>query len=225
MTDTPMDIVAAARARHTTKAYDATRRVPEAEIDKLKALLQLSPSSTNIQPWHFIVASTDAGKARVAKAAEGRFQFNQKNILDASHVFVFASRLAAEEEYLLHVLAQEERDGRFATDPDTHKPAMHNGRSMFLNIHKQDYKDAQHWLDKQVYLNIGQFLLGVAALGLDATPMEGIDVGVLDSEFSLREKGYSALVVIPVGYSDAELDYNAHLPKSRLPLSDILEEV
>ena len=152
--DRPLDPVSAARARHTAKAFDPARRIPEDQIAQLKTLLQLSPSSTNIQPWHFILASTEAGKARVAKGAEGRYAFNRQNILDASHVFVFASRLAAEEDYLRHVLAQEERDGRFASDPDTHKPAMHGGRSMFLNLHEQDYKDAQHWMDKQVYLNL-----------------------------------------------------------------------
>lgn len=28
---------------------------------------------------------------------------------------------------------------------------------------------------KQVYLNVGNFLLGVAAMGLDAVPIEGFD--------------------------------------------------
>ena len=41
-------------------------------------------------------------------------------------------------------------------------------------------------------------------------------------EFGLREKGYAALVVVALGYSDPEKDYNAKLPKSRLPCSDIL---
>jgi nitroreductase/dihydropteridine reductase len=80
-------------------------------------------------------------------------------------------------------------------------------------------------MDKQVYLNIGQFLLGVATLGIDATPMEGIETKVLDEEFGLREKGYTSLVVVPLGYHNQEEDYNAVLPKSRLPYSEILTEV
>jgi nitroreductase/dihydropteridine reductase len=55
--------------------------------------------------------------------------------------------------------------------------------------------------------------------------MEGIEIPVLDAEFGLREKGYSALFVVPLGYHDPEQDYNASLPKSRLPYSDILTEV
>lgn len=43
-------------------------------------------------------------------------------------------------------------------------------------------------------------------------------------EFSLREKSYTSLVVVPLGYH-AEEDFNAKLPKSRLPYSEILTEV
>ena len=218
------DITYYARKRHTTKAYDPNRRIPDETVGKLKELLRFSPSSTNIQPWHFVIASTQEGKERVAKATE-KYPFNRPSILNASHVVVFASRLAVDEDYLQHVLEQEDKDGRFDTDRETHKPAMHGGRSLFVNLHKQDFKDVQHWMDKQVYLNLGQFLLGAAALGVDATPMEGIEIPVLDAEFGLREKGYSALFVVPLGYHDPEQDYNASLPKSRLPYSDILTEV
>ena len=218
------DITCYAKKRHTTKAYDPNRRIPDETVEKLKELLRFSPSSTNIQPWHFVIASTQEGKARVAKATE-KYPFNRPSILNASHVVVFASRLAVDEDYLQHVLEQEDKDGRFDTDKETHKPAMHGGRSLFVNLHKQDFKDVQHWMDKQVYLNLGQFLLGAAALGVDATPMEGIEIPVLDAEFGLREKGYSALFVVPLGYHDPEQDYNASLPKSRLPYSDILTEV
>ncbi len=218
------DITYYAKKRHTTKAYDPNRRIPDETVGKLKELLRFSPSSTNIQPWHFVIASTQEGKERVAKATE-KYPFNRPSILNASHVVVFASRLAVDEDYLQHVLEQEDKDGRFDTDRETHKPAMHGGRSLFVNLHKQDFKDVQHWMDKQVYLNLGQFLLGAAALGVDATPMEGIEIPVLDAEFGLREKGYSALFVVPLGYHDPEQDYNASLPKSRLPYSDILTEV
>ena len=218
------DITYYAKKRHTTKSYDPNRRIPDETVEKLKELLRFSPSSTNIQPWHFVIASTQEGKARVAKATE-KYPFNRPSILNASHVVVFASRLAVDEDYLQHVLEQEDKDGRFDADKETHKPAMHGGRSLFVNLHKQDFKDVQHWMDKQVYLNLGQFLLGAAALGVDATPMEGIEIPVLDAEFGLREKGYSALFVVPLGYHDPEQDYNASLPKSRLPYSDILTEV
>ena len=102
---------------------------------------------------------------------------------------------------------------------------MNSGRSMFVNMHKHDLKDVQHWMDKQVYLNLGSFLLGLATLGIDATPMEGVETKVLDEEFGLREKGYGSLFVVPIGYSSPDEDYNKSLPKSRLPLSEIITDV
>lgn len=213
-----------AQERHTAKAYDPNKKISDADIKKIKEMLRFSASSTNVQPWHFILASTEEGKKRVAKATE-IYPFNTQAILDASHVVVFSSKLDIDEEYLLRVLAQEEKDGRFAADPETFKPQTHGGRSMFVNMHKHDHKDVQHWMDKQVYLNLGAFLLGLSTMGIDATPMEGIETKVLDEEFGLREKGYGSLVVVPIGYHHKENDFNAQLPKSRLPYADILTEV
>ncbi len=219
------DITEYAKTRHSAKAFDTSKKISDENIEKLKELLRLSPSSTNVQPWHFIIASTEEGKKRVTKATEGLYPFNSKSILDASHVVVFCGKLDVEEDYLLKVLDQEEKDSRFDGDPDTFKPQMHAGRSMFVNLHKQDFKDVQHWMDKQVYLNLGAFLLGAATLGIDATPMEGIEAKALDAEFGLREQGFTSLVVVPLGYHDEEMDFNAKLPKSRLPYSEILTEV
>lgn len=217
------DITHYAKTRHTAKAYDPSKKISDEDIEKVKALLKYSPSSTNAQPWHFILASTDEGKARVAKGTE-IYPFNKPSILNASHVVVFCSKLDIEQPFLEGVLEQEEKEGRFATDP-AFKERQHMVRNMFIDMHKHDYKDVQHWMDKQVYLNLGAFLLGVAALGIDATPMEGIEAKAIDEEFGLREKGYGSLVVVPIGYRDEANDFNAKLPKSRLPYSEILTEV
>ena len=87
-----MDIVSVALKRYSTKAFDPTKKLTAEQAEKLKTLLQFSPSSTNSQPWHFIVASTDEGKARVAKSAAGGFAFNERKMLDASHVRRWTTR-------------------------------------------------------------------------------------------------------------------------------------
>ncbi|GHA40490.1 NAD(P)H nitroreductase [Amylibacter ulvae] len=219
------DIVAVAKNRHTTKAYDPTKKIAPADIAKIKDLLRFSPSSVNGQPWHFIFASTDAGKERIAKSSDGRFPFNSPSIRNASNVVVFASKMNIDEDYMLKLLNQEESDGRFATDPETHKAQMHGGRSMFVDYFKTEKNNLQGWTDNQTYLNVGQFLLGVASLGIDATPMEGIETDVLDAEFGLTEMGYRSLVVVTLGYHKMPEDYNKALPKSRLPISEILTDV
>ena len=221
---TGLNITDIAKARYAAKSFDTSRKISDSDIEKVKDLLRFSPSSTNAQPWHFLLLSSDEGKERLAKANEQKFPFNNPSIRNASHVVVFGARTEITEDHLLHVLAQEEADGRFDSDPETHKTQMHAGRSMFVNIHR-NLGDVAAWNAHQVYLNVGQFLLGVAALGIDATPMEGIDTDAVNVEFGLTEQGLTSLVVVPIGYRNAAEDYNATLPKSRLPLNEILTEV
>ena len=216
------DITHYATTRFTSKAFNPDRKIPDEIVEKLKTLLRFSPSSVNSQPWHFVLVSTQEGKEKVAKGTDRLYPFNSDSVRDASHVLVVASRLAFEDDHMLNVLEQEDKDGRFDFDKQTLKPQTHGARNLFANIHKHDLKDLQHWMDKQVYLNIGQFLLGAATLGVDVRPMEGIEIPVIDEEFDLRTKGFTTVAVLALGYHDAERDFNARTPKSRLPMEDIM---
>ncbi|NOQ28009.1 MAG: oxygen-insensitive NAD(P)H nitroreductase [Bacteroidales bacterium] len=206
--------------RYSTKEFDATKKISNEDLEQVKALLQMSPSSTNIQPWHFIIADSKEGKERVAKGTQGFFQFNEQKVNDASHVIVFCARTDADNNYMLHLLEQEEKDGRYPNDEI--KQMVFGARNIFANIHRYDLKDIQHWMEKQVYMNMGNLLLGVAALGIDALPMEGLDMKSIDEEFALREKGFTAIGVISLGYR-TENDFNdpGKTPKSRLPEEEI----
>lgn len=216
-------IVETAKARYTTKFYDPARRIPEADVQAIRDLLRFSPSSTNAQPWHFVLASSAEGKERIARSAIGNYAFNRNKVVDASHVVIFAARTAIEDDYLLHLLDVEEADGRFVADPVGIRAEKHAGRVMFVNMHK-DAGDLDAWCQAQTYLNVGQFMLGVAALGIDATPMEGVDLDMLDEEFGLGDKGFRALLAVSLGYRAAD-DFNAALPKSRLPENEVITEV
>lgn len=205
--------------RYSTKEFDANKKISNEDFQSLKDILRLSPSSTNIQPWHFVIADDDAGKARITKGTDGMFDFNTPKVKNASHVVVFCSRVYADDDFLSTVLDKEEADGRFAEAK--FKEQMHEVRKMFLDIRRYEQKDEPHWLIEQVYLNMGALLLGAATLGIDAVPMEGVNLKALDEEFDLRSKGYTAIAVISLGYRD-ENDFNATLPKSRLSEETII---
>ena len=205
--------------RYSTKEFDTNKKISAEDFQSLKDILRLSPSSTNIQPWHFVIADDEAGKARIAKGTEGMYEFNDAKVKDASHVIVFCSRVYADDEFLNEVLDKEEADGRFA-EPKF-KEQMHQTRKMFLDIRRYEQKDEPHWLIEQLYLNMGALLLGAATLGIDAVPMEGADLKALDEEFDLRSKGYTAVAVISLGYR-SENDFNADLPKSRFDEETII---
>lgn len=214
-----MSIIETLNWRYSTKEFDPTKKISEEDFKQLKAMLRMSASSTNIQPWHFIIANTEEGKARMAKGTQGFFQFNQQKVLDASHVVLFCSRTSVDDEYMAHLLAQEDKDGRLPNDEV--KAMVDGARKLFADIHKYDQKDLQHWMEKQVYLNMGNLLLGAAMLKIDAVPMEGLDLKALDEEFSLRSKGFTAVAAVSLGYR-TETDFNATTPKSRLPEDEII---
>ncbi|HIF9172722.1 TPA: oxygen-insensitive NAD(P)H nitroreductase [Photobacterium damselae] len=207
-----MSIVSAAEARYSTKAFDASRKLTDKQVADLKELVRVSASSVNSQPWHFILASTDEGKAKIAKSMQGPYVFNERKALDASHVLVFCAKTDIDEQYLLELLESEDKAGRFANEEA--KQGMHTGRSFFVNMHLEQLHDVQAWMEKQVYLNVGTLLLGAAAMDIDAVPIEGFDADVLDAEFGLKDKGFKSLVVVPLGFH-SEDDFNAKLPKSR----------
>ncbi|MBM9520118.1 oxygen-insensitive NAD(P)H nitroreductase [Desulforhopalus vacuolatus] len=213
-----MNIVEAAEKRYSTKKFDPRRKLTEEQIGQLKTLLRLSPSSVNSQPWHFIIASTDEGLARIAKGVQGAFAFNEPKVKDASLSVVFCAKTDIDEKYLKHVLDVEEKGGRLPNEEV--KAQINAGRTYFVNVHRFDLKDVNHWMEKQVYLNMGTLLLGAAALGIDAVPMEGIDARAMDEEFGLREKGFTAVAVLSFGYR-AEDDLNAKAPKVRFAEDEI----
>lgn len=218
-----MDIARIALTRHTCKAYDPNRKIPAEAIEQLSILLHRAPSSVNSQPWHFILAASNAGKTRIAKATESpAYSANSLKILNASHVVVFCARTTLDEAQITAITEQENRDGRFQ-NPEG-KAAQFKSRSFYVNLHRFDFRDTQHWMEKQVYLALGTLLLGAASLGIDATPIEGFDSRILNEELGLREKGLTSVVIAALGYRGKE-DFNANLPKSRLPIETIISEI
>lgn len=208
-----MNILAAAKERYAVKAYDPERRVPEQTMQRIYELLRHSPSSVNSQPWHFIVADNPAGRARMLKGVQGHFGFNEPKVRNASHVVLLCVRTDADAGHLDRLLDQEQLDGRFRDAAA--RAGLAAARAACIHMHRDLEKDLGPWMEKQVYIALGTALLGAAVLGVDATPMEGIDKAALDAEFGLHERGLGSLVMVCFGYR-AQDDFNATLPKSRL---------
>lgn len=208
-----MNLIEIINNRYSTKKFDITKKISEENINQIKEILRLSASSVNLQPWHFIITSSEEGKNKISKSTEDSFAFNKEKVLEASHVIILCSKTSIDDSFLKNILDREDKDGRFANEEI--KNGMHNARSYFVNTHKNQYNDLQDWVDNQVYLNLGNLLLGVAALGIDAVPMEGFDSKILDEELELSKNGLKPIAIVPIGYRSND-DFNAKLPKSRL---------
>lgn len=214
-----MKILDFAKKRYATKSFDPTKKISKDDAQTIEGLLRFSPSSTNAQPWHFFIASTDEGKNSIAKSTSGAYASNELKVKNASHVIVFCTRATINDDFLKLILEQEDKDGRFANED--FKRGQHVGRSFFVNMHRFELKDSQQWMEKQVYISVGTLLLGVSTMGIDACPIEGFDQSILNEELKLREKGFTSSVIVALGYR-AENDFNSKLPKSRLPIENVI---
>ena len=209
-----MDLSAIIQHGHFTKAFDPGRRLPESTVDQLLDLLHSSPSSCNVQPWHFVVASGEIGKERVVAGMRDDFGPNVPKIRDASHVIVVCTRSSLSPQFLDELEEQEERDGRFR-NPGSRGFWRQVVRG-WVDHHEFDLRDLQHWMEKQTYLAVGVFLMGVAELGIGVLPMEGFDQKKLDASLDLRRQDLTSTLVLAMGYR-ADDDAYATTPKSRLP--------
>lgn len=212
------DLAQLSQTRYTTKAFDPARKIPAETLEQLLTALRNSPSSVNSQPWHFVVASSDEAKARLAKATQPGYAYNEAKILNASDVIVFCVRSDLDQPHLEAVLDKEAADGRLANAEA--KATQHKTRCFYTDLHRFERKDLQFWMEKQVYIALGVLLLGAATVQVDACPIEGFDTNILDAELGLRERGLTSLVLVSLGYHSSE-DFNAKLPKSRLEAEQV----
>lgn len=217
-----MNVAEIATTRRTCKAFDPTRKLTPETVEQLRTLLRFAPSSVNSQPWHYVIASTEEGKEKLAATLAGRFEYNAPKVRNASHVVVLCARRDLDDAHLQALIEQEARDGRFAT-PEA-KEGQQNVRNYYATLHREQLNDLPQWTEKQIYIALGTLLFGAAALGIDACPMEGIDAAAVDAALGLEAQGLRCVLLTALGYGSAQ-DFNATLPKSRLPVASVISEI
>lgn len=206
-------------SRHTAKLYDATKRISQDDLAVLYNAMRLSPSSINSQPWKFIVIESDAAKERMHSTFANKFQFNQPHIKAASHIILFAHNPQYTRENYGQVIDADIKNGR--TQTENREQAF--GAFAFVDLNTDEQGNNAAWTKAQTYIALGNTMHAAARLGIDTTPMEGVDAQLIGEEFASELDGYICDVALALGYHDAEEDYNAKLPKSRLSKEQIIQ--
>jgi nitroreductase/dihydropteridine reductase len=205
--------------RYTAKRYDATKRVPKEDLAVIYEAMRLSPSSINSQPWKFIVIESDQAKQRMHDTFANMFQFNQPHIKAASHIVLFAYNPKYTREDYAKVVDQGIVDGR--TKAEDREAAF--GGYAFVDLNTDEAGDNAAWTKSQTYLALGNTMHSLARLGIDSTPMEGVDSEMIGQIFAKELDGYVCDVALAFGYHHSDEDYNAKLPKSRLAAEQVLQ--
>jgi nitroreductase len=193
--------------RFATKKYDATKEVPQEKIDRILEAIRLSASSSGLQPYELFVITNKEVREKIRVAAN-----NQPQIVDCSHVIVFAAwdNYTADRINANFDMTESIRNLR------TEAGAAY--RQMLLkNFPARDAEFNFHHAAKQAYIGLGTGLIAAAEEEVDATPMEGFNPAAVDEILNLKEKGLRSCVIMSVGYRNADEDWLSKVAKVRNP--------
>ncbi|MGE8553925.1 MAG: nitroreductase family protein [Chryseobacterium jejuense] len=191
------------KTRYTVKKYNPQGNISEEQISQLKEILNLSPSSINSQPWNFIFINRGELKSQLAEVSF----INKEKVIDCSHLIIF------------QVIKNPE---------DFEKQIEENLPEGAVNYYRTRVKPkgesfVKSWLGHQVYLSLGVLLSACADMGIDSTPMEGIEPELYDE--ILKNDKYETLFAVAIGEKlDTDANQPKFNPKSRLKAEKVILE-
>ena len=202
--------------RYATKKFDAARKIPADQWKTLEESLVLSPSSYGLQPWKFFIITDPAVRAKLISASWG-----QKQIVDASHLVVFAVKKNMDAAHVEHFI---QKIAKVRSVPASSLEGYKQIMLGFVANAQKGALDINVWAAHQIYIALGQFLASAAMLGIDACPMEGFEPAKYDEILGLSAKGYGAKVLATAGFRATD-DAYASAPKVRFNADEVIEHI
>lgn len=196
--------------RYATKQFNPTAKIAPELWATLEQTLVLAPSSYGLQPWKFVVVTSQSLKDQLPAAAWG-----QPQPRDCSHFVVFAAKQTVEDDFVVKFIQRTAsvrgvRTDSLTTMKDAILSKLHRMGSSHLN-----------WTSRQCYIALGFVLEAAALLKVDACPMEGIIPEQLDPLLGLTDSGYTSVVACALGYRSAN-DAYASQAKVRSENKDVI---
>jgi nitroreductase len=200
--------------RYATKKFDPTKKIAPDLWAKLEQAAVHAPSSYGLQPWKFIVVTDPEMRKELHPVSYGQAQ-----ILDASHLVVFAAKNPpTPADVDAHVARIAQVRGAPIESLEEHK------QRMLGSLSRMDAAQAHRWAARQTYIALGVFLAAAAMMGVDACPMEGFQPEKYDEILGLKAKGLGSVVIATAGYRSSEDKY-AEVAKVRFDPTDVIEHV
>ncbi|MBE7176962.1 MAG: NAD(P)H-dependent oxidoreductase [Mucilaginibacter polytrichastri] len=194
--------------RYAVKKYN-TEKVSDADLQHIIGSINLSASSAGMQPYRVVVVKDEALRKEL-----GEGSFNAQ-ITEASDLLVFAAFEDIGQAFIDHYI-QHTADVRGIGVEQLAGFKQSLESYILKNTPEQNFT----WAARQAYIALGTGLIAAAELKVDATPMEGFDAEKFDRLLGLKEKGLKSVVLLALGYRDAEQDGYAQLKKVRVPLEE-----
>ncbi|BCG57577.1 nitroreductase family protein [Paenibacillus sp. URB8-2] len=192
--------------RHSVRKYDSSRKMSDEEIHDLLNDAVLAPSSSNLQPWRFIVITDQALKEQLLPIA-----YNQQQVVEASAIIAVLGDLEAYRNV--------DKIWDSAVEAGHATPEV---RNMMVENSWNNYSALSREKQKEIALVDGglismQLMLAAKAKGYDTVPMGGYNADQFREMFQIPQR-YATVMLIAVGHAAA-----AGRQTTRLPLEDVVQ--
>lgn len=200
------DFLTVAKERRSVRQYDPEFKMDESEIREILETAVLAPSSSNLQPWRFLVIEDQAEKEKLLPIAN-----NQQQIVDASVVIaVLGDRNAYKNANQIYSQIAEKGN----MPEDVKNMYVNSIFDNYGNFPKERLARIAH-IDGGIVSN--QLMLAAKAKGYDTVPMGGYDEAQFLEAFNVPEN-YEAVMLISLGKGT-----KAGFQKTRLPLDEVVQ--
>ncbi|KQS45637.1 MULTISPECIES: NAD(P)H-dependent oxidoreductase [Flavobacterium] len=190
--------------RYATKKFDASKKISNEDLEKLKEAIRLSASSYGLQPYKVLIVENPELRAKIQPAAWG-----QSQIVDASHLIIFANETNFGDAGI-----DSFADNIVATRGIPAESIQGYVDFMKSKISTLPVETRNHWTSKQTYIALANLLSAAAELKIDATPMEGFEAEKVNEILGLDKLGLNTSLIATLGYRHEE-DATQHFKKVR----------
>lgn len=191
------------RRRHACHLFQADRVLAGDDLNFILEAGRLSPSSFGLEPWKFVVLSSQSQKLALQAAC-----FQQPQVGTASVVIVVLAKLAEmdpDSEYLRRLIARE-------YPGDALEAALKNYR----NFHAET--DIKAWSEHQCHIAAANMMTAAAGIDIDSCAIGGFEPQEVQRILGIDPNNMQPSLILAFGYC-------AQAPgeKLRLPLSELVE--
>ncbi len=192
--------------RYATKKFDTTKKIDALDLEFLKESMRLSASSYGLQPYKIFIIENPEIRAKLLPAAYGQTQ-----IIEASHLIVFANQTEVDAQYIEQYLKNISQTRSIPIETLNDYGAFMKGA-----IARQTPEQTQIWTSKQAYIALTNLLNAAPEREIDVTPMEGFDAAQFNQILDLTSQNLNAAVIAAIGYRHSE-DNTQYYNKVRKP--------
>ena len=200
-----MSLIDKLQWRYATKKMDSEKLVPENKVEQILEAIRLTASSSGLQPYEVIVITNKDIRQKIRAVAN-----DQSQVTDCSHLLVFAAWDNYTADRINAAFDMTESIRNFTSESGTAY------RQMLLKAYPaRDAETNFTHAAKQAYIGLGTALIAAAYEQVDCTPMEGFNPPAVDDILNLPAKGLRSVILLPLGYRNADEDWLVKLKKVR----------